>query len=234
MSKYNKLVMAMGLAVALPMAIQADCGKETCATSAKAACAASGTTAVSATTACAASATTAVSATTACAATATTAAAACSGACAEGAACCQDEAAKKASLTKVEYKITGMTCGGCSGKVNTALTQVKGVEIETVCHESNKAVVKYNRKQVKDKDVIAAINNTGFTVEAEIIEVKVDGMTCAGCSTKVSSALTKVDGVKEQKVCHVSKHAVVEFDPKKVSSDKVIAAINQTGFKVVQ
>ena len=233
MSKFNKLVMAMGLAVALPMAMQADCGSETCAASATATCAVSdkATCTVSDKATCTVSdkATCTASATTT---TATTAA--CSGACAEGAACCQDEAAKKASLTKVEYKIKGMTCGGCSGKVNGALTQLKGVEVESVCHEGNKAVVKFNRKQVKDKDVIAAINNTGFTVEAEIIEVKVDGMTCGGCSTKVSGALTKLDGVKEQKVCHVSKHAVVEFDPKKVSSDKVIAAINQTGFKVVE
>ena len=158
----------------------------------------------------------------------------CAATCSTGDACCAAETAAPAKFTKVEYKIDGMTCAGCSIKVNNALTQIKGVKVEKVCHEGNVAAVSYDRSKVKDRDVIAAINKTGFKVKAEMIEVKVDGMTCAGCSTKVGNALTKIDGVKEQKVCHVSKHALVEFDPSKVSSDKIIAAINQTGFKVVE
>ena len=197
MMKFNKLAIVMGMAVALPVAMQADCGKETCSASAKAT-------------------------------------AECSAAKCETACCAADTATKKAGLTMDEHKVSGMTSGGCTSKVKDSLTKVKGVNVETVCHESNKAVVAYNLKQVKDKDVVAAIKQAGFKVEAEVIQVSVDGMTCGGCSSKVSQALTKVNGVKEQKVCHVSKKAVVTFDPNKVTNDKIVAAINGTGFKVVE
>ena len=221
MTKLKKIVLAMSMAVALPLVLQSDCGKETCSASgAKAA------TCTAATTACAAATTACAADQTACAAEKTE----CAGTC--DTACCADE--QTAKFTKVEYKIDGMTCGGCTAKVQGALTKIDGVKVEKVCHESNSAVVAFDPKKIKDKDVVAAINNTGFNVEAEVINVKVDGMTCGGCSGKVNQALTKINGVKKQEVCHVSNKAVVEFDPKKVSREKVLAAINSTGFKVVE
>ena len=227
--KFNKMLLAMGMAAVLPMALQADCGKETCAAGAAktTACAADKAECAAEKGECAVE---KAECATACATACAAEKAECTGAC--DTACCSAETPAK--FTKVEYKIEGMTCGGCSTKVQGALTKINGVKVEKVCHESNSAVVAFDPKTVKDKDVITAINNTGFNVEAEIIDVKVDGMTCGGCSGKVGSALTQIDGVKKQEVCHVSKKAVVEFDPKKVSRDKVLAAINGTGFKVVE
>ncbi|MEO1857138.1 MAG: heavy-metal-associated domain-containing protein [Rubritalea sp.] len=34
------------------------------------------------------------------------------------------------------FNVTGMTCGGCSKSLTTALTAIKGVDIKKICHKS--------------------------------------------------------------------------------------------------
>jgi copper chaperone CopZ len=64
--------------------------------------------------------------------------------------------------------------------------------------------------------------------------LKVSGMTCDGCAKGVESGLLKVDGVKAAKVDFKSGEASVEYDPKKTSPEKVVAAFNenQRGYRV--
>lgn len=71
---------------------------------------------------------------------------------------------------------------------------------------------------------------------AGIVEktLRVDGMTCGGCSSSVEQALKKVEGVVEVEATHGSKGTVrVKYDDQKVGLAKVKQAINDTGFKVV-
>jgi copper chaperone CopZ len=71
---------------------------------------------------------------------------------------------------------------------------------------------------------------------AGIVEktLRVDGMTCDGCSSSVEHALKKVDGVVEAEAKHGSKGTVrVKFDDQKVGLAKIKQVINDTGFKVV-
>jgi copper ion binding protein len=142
--------------------------------------------------------------------------------------------AKNDKLVKVDYKVSGMTCAGCETKLTTALNAIDGVSDASACSESKMAKLAFDPAKVKDDQLLAAITKAGFKVEAETVALKVDGMTCGACSDKVSKKLASVKGVSEQKVCHESKQAVVTFDPAKVSQKDILAAIDTTGFKVVQ
>ena len=60
-------------------------------------------------------------------------------------------------------------------------------------------------------------------------------MACEACSTKVNKALTSLKGIyKVESVCHEAGQAVLTFDPTKLSKEKVIAAVDKTGFKVTK
>lgn len=159
-------------------------------------------------------------------------------ACAEKAGTCPASqaaaAAQTAGLIQVVYVVDGMTCEACENKLAKALLNVDGVKQASACSKSKQAKLAYDGKKVKEADLLAAIGKTGFKTQAEIIDVKVEGMTCGGCSSKVGNALASVKGVKEQKVCHEAKNAVVTFDPNTVSRAQIIAAISQTGFQVAQ
>ncbi|NNC88356.1 MAG: copper ion binding protein [Akkermansiaceae bacterium] len=135
--------------------------------------------------------------------------------------------------TNATYVVTGMTCPACSGKVEAALAKLDGVKVDAVDHKSGRAVVKYDPATAQPKDIMAAINATGFKVSGEQLTFAVTGMTCGGCAGKLDAVLAKTEGVTAvDKVCHESGCATVTIDPAKTDQAKVEAAINATGFKV--
>ncbi len=134
--------------------------------------------------------------------------------------------------TSAKYVVTGMTCGSCSDKVKTTLAAVEGVKSCSVCHKSGHVTVNYNESKTDKTKVQAALAATGFTVTGEELSIPVSGMTCGGCTKKVTAALNAVEGCKVGSVCHKSGHATITIDPTKTSEAKIIEAINATGFKV--
>ncbi len=154
--------------------------------------------------------------------------------CAEKTAAVTKAAAAHSKLVKVDYKVTGMTRGGCETKVKDALAKIEGVSEPSACSDAKQVKLAYDASKVKEEQLMAAINKLGFKVEAETVDLKVEGLKCGACSEKVSKKLASVKGVSEQKVCHEAQHAVVTFDPNKVSRKDIVAAIDGTGFKVVQ
>jgi copper ion binding protein len=162
--------------------------------------------------------------------------------CATADACCASKAVaaatcpadSQAKLVKVSYKVAGMSCAACETKVKGELAKIAGVSEPAACAESKQVKLAYDPAKVKEDQLMAAINKIGFKVEAEMVDLKVEGMKCTACSTKVSQKLAAVKGVSEQQVCHEGQKALVTFDPNKVSRKDIIAAIDSTGFKVAQ
>ncbi len=66
--------------------------------------------------------------------------------------------------------------------------------------------------------------------------LKVSGMTCGGCAGMVEKSLLKLDGITTAKVDYKTGEAQVEFDSKKTTPEKIVAAFNQvnSGFRVEQ
>ena len=81
-------------------------------------------------------------------------------------------------------------------------------------------------------------NNQNIIAEDQnqnkIIELKVSGMTCASCELHIESEVKKLPGVSLVKASYVKGSTTVEFDEQKVKIDKIIEAINFTGYKVEQ
>jgi len=59
--------------------------------------------------------------------------------------------------------------------------------------------------------------------------LKVTGMTCDKCSEGVKKSLTKLDGVKAADVSFEKSQVAITFDPAKVTTDKLIAAVGKAG-----
>lgn len=64
------------------------------------------------------------------------------------------------------------------------------------------------------------------------IELTVSGMTCTSCEVHIESEVKKLTGVSSVKASYEKGMTTVEFDEKKINADKIIAAINETGYKV--
>lgn len=68
--------------------------------------------------------------------------------------------------------------------------------------------------------------------KAEVVTLKVSGMTCGGCEAAVKMAANKVDGVKDVKASAQKGTAEVTYDPSKTNAEAIANAITKnSGFK---
>ena len=61
--------------------------------------------------------------------------------------------------------ITGMTCGGCSGRVTRVLEATPGVINANISHEQDSGVIT-TTSQLSTEDIVAIVNDTGFNASA--------------------------------------------------------------------
>lgn len=64
------------------------------------------------------------------------------------------------------------------------------------------------------------------------ITLAVNGMTCSSCERHIESEVIKLSGVSSVKASYSGKSATVEYNPEKVDKEKIVAAINSTGYTV--
>ena len=62
--------------------------------------------------------------------------------------------------------------------------------------------------------------------------LKVSGMTCGGCTSKVTHALKAVSGVGDVKVSLPAGEATVQYDEQMTSPDQLKAAVTGAGYSV--
>ena len=63
------------------------------------------------------------------------------------------------------------------------------------------------------------------------ITLPVEGMTCAACQAHVQRALRSTPGVTEASVNLMMHSATVSYDPRVLSPDRLVAAINESGYE---
>ena len=63
------------------------------------------------------------------------------------------------------------------------------------------------------------------------VVIPVEGMTCATCEVGVRYALKSVNGVESARVNAATKTAIVDYDPTKTNPEKLVTAINSTGYR---
>lgn len=61
----------------------------------------------------------------------------------------------------------------------------------------------------------------------------VDGMSCDGCANTVKTAIENEPGVQTVSVSFAERQARVTYDPQAVGEDRLVAAIEKPGFRVV-
>ena len=66
---------------------------------------------------------------------------------------------------------------------------------------------------------------TPLRVALDTVTLRVEGMTCGGCTLATRKVLERLDGVMKADVSYEAKRAVVVYDAKKVTVARMIAAV---------
>lgn len=63
------------------------------------------------------------------------------------------------------FKVTGMTCGGCTSKVTHALKAIPGVSDVKVSLSSGEATVQYDERLTSPEQLKSAVTGAGYGVD---------------------------------------------------------------------
>lgn len=132
---------------------------------------------------------------------------------------------------KVSFKIIGMECAACAARIERQLKKVDGVYDAAVNLAIEKATVDYDPDRVDMDKLVNTISDLGFRVPTERVDLKISGMTCAACSSRVERILGGLDGVLRANVNFAMEKAAVEYDPSRISLSGLKKAVEDAGYK---
>ncbi|MFQ5484085.1 MAG: heavy metal translocating P-type ATPase [Desulfobacterales bacterium] len=137
---------------------------------------------------------------------------------------------------KINLQIGGMSCASCGATVERALKRVEGVSEAAVNFAVEKASVEYDTTQVKQADLINAVESAGYSVAGEKKNaiLKIGGMSCAACAQKIEKNLSKKKGVVQAAVNFASQTAMVSYDSVMTGEEELEEVIKDTGYEVIK
>ena len=109
--------------------------------------------------------------------------------------------------TTTQFKIDGMTCASCVGRVEKALHKVIGVTNVTVNLATEMATI---QGSASHSELIEAVIEAGYQVPVKVRQFGIGQMSCTSCVTRVEQALLKVTGVVSASVNLATEHVQIK------------------------
>ena len=134
-----------------------------------------------------------------------------------------------ADRAQLRLPVEGMTCATCAGRIETALCKLPGVDAQ-VNLANDEAWIDYDPARATPQALAAAIEDAGYGVPRERIELAIEGMTCASCVSRVEKALAALPGVETAQVNLATEKASVAYVPGAVRPLDLIAAVEDAGY----
>ena len=137
--------------------------------------------------------------------------------------------------SKRTLEINGMHCASCVATVEKKMKQQTGVQDAVVNLATKKATVTVNDTKLDLSQLVKAVSDAGYQAKLplEKIDLKIAGMTCAGCSSAVEQALLQINGVEIASVNLTTQKASVQFYSLQTSPNDFIAAVQNSGYTAV-
>ncbi|MCW5715753.1 MAG: copper-translocating P-type ATPase [Bauldia sp.] len=129
----------------------------------------------------------------------------------------------------VSVPVEGMTCASCVAHVEEAIASLPEVEAVRVNLAPERADVSF--KSAPDFDRLRrAVEDAGYEVRTEDIELDVKGMSCASCVSAVEDALKAVPGVQTASVNLATGRAIVSRIMGSAADRDLLSAIAAEGY----
>ena len=138
------------------------------------------------------------------------------------------EANDPGAAQRLDLPIVGMTCAACSARIEKVLNRLPGVSA-SVNLAAERASIDLAPGQTTAPQIVAAISKAGFSVPLQSLELGIEGMTCAACSTRLEKVLNRLPGV-EAVVNLAAERARVRYQPGVTDPALLLAAIARAGF----
>ena len=71
---------------------------------------------------------------------------------------------EKSNIQSAEFKISGMTCEGCTEEVKHEVNKLQGILKSEASYQNANAIVQFDNSKTNIAEIIQAINSTGYKV----------------------------------------------------------------------
>ncbi len=133
---------------------------------------------------------------------------------------------------ELDVPVAGMRCAGCVAHVEKALGALPGVTDVVVNLAASRAALRLTGPASRTADVVAAVEDAGFSVPSTTTVLSVTGMHSASCVGAVEEALRTVSGVLGVTVDPATGEAAVEHVAG-VPRTRLADAVADAGYSVV-
>ncbi|GAB4074541.1 heavy metal translocating P-type ATPase [Barrientosiimonas marina] len=133
---------------------------------------------------------------------------------------------------ELSVDVTGMTCASCSARIEKVLNKMDGVDAQ-VNLATEHAKIQYDTANVEPQELVGKIEKLGYGVAAEKVELDVQGMTCASCSSRIEKVLNRTEGIDAASINLATESGTVSYEPGAVSLDDIIGKVQKLGYDAV-
>jgi Cu+-exporting ATPase len=127
-----------------------------------------------------------------------------------------------------------MHCAACSSRIEKVVGAMPGVDEISVNLATGEMDLRYDKDGLELEQVLERVRDMGFSVEQPasetVLELRIGGMHCAACSSRIERVTSAMDGVKEAAVNLGAESGRFVFDPARVSQRALRQAIHDAGF----
>jgi P-type Cu+ transporter len=116
------------------------------------------------------------------------------------------------ALSHIELPVTGLKRSG-GPALEQAVALVPGVGKVIANVKEGRVFVDYDPQRARIADLIDAIRGAGFTLGSQTLRLKVSGLYCAECVTRIEGALKAVPGVFEATMNAATEEVKVDYAP---------------------
>ncbi|MFQ5598864.1 MAG: heavy metal translocating P-type ATPase, partial [Nitrospiria bacterium] len=139
--------------------------------------------------------------------------------------------------TRIDLPVSGMSCASCSARVEKGLASVPGVKAASVNFATGKASLKIELNGPPNATIEALIEKTrkiGYDVETKEAIIKIEGMSCASCVSKIEKSLLSTRGILRASVNLATEKASVVYIPTLADPFSLKDAIRSVGYRTIE
>jgi Cu+-exporting ATPase len=139
-------------------------------------------------------------------------------------------------MNKTTLLVSGMSCATCANTIEKGLKRIPGVSQVEVNLAGEKVVVYYDPLQVKREKILAAIEGLGYGAqfqegtEKKEIELRILGMSCVSCATKIEKGLSSLTGIESASVNFANEKVRITYSPEEISVSRMIKSVREAGY----
>ena len=140
-------------------------------------------------------------------------------------------------MKRTTFKITGMRCASCAGRIEKQLGATAGIGLAVVNLAMNELAVEYDEQQITPTAIEAQITALGFGAQqltaAGELRFGVQGLHCSSCVGTLEKKLLSHPAIALAVVNLAQETAFVTYDPAALSKEQIFALVTEAGYRPV-